>query len=590
MSQSQEKTKNLWTDADIAFLVENYEKLGPTKISKSIPHTKPACIAKAQALGLTANRMSWTESEIAFLEESYGVLSPQEISEMVNHPAKSIITKAKELGLANKRQPWTEAETERLLELYNDEAQYSLATIASMMNRNRGRIRNEMRKLGLDTARTLPAPWSETEIAFLRANYGVMSDEEIGQALGRSATTVVNKAQKMKLLKGTGNRPWTEAENAKLEDMWGRFSPNAIAASIGRSLNSVIAHAQTLRLGGSIQNNPNVRLCDIIHAIYSDRSKTQYYRIQQKWLSMGLPIKRFKTLKRTNIMVQMDDFWKWAKEHRAQISFAALELYDLGPEPEWVAEKRAQDRNTEQKIEKTLHRDPWTPDEIQRLKDLCAHPKGYECWEIAEIMGRTQEAVRRRVQKENLTLRPKVKDAEIWDENALQTLANMIREMDSWTQIAQWSGIPEESCQYKAQSTYGTRDLPKLKRILGDRPWGEATVLLPIGEQKLAKSVKRSVQALVNVLATEAHRDQELNPQRAECQWWMVGSGCGRCEQGCDYCPDFKRLPIHYCDHCGEPFIAKSVEEKLCYSCASRKIKKRGGKPLRKQCKQRKTA
>ena len=59
-----------------------------------------------------------------------------------------------------------------------------------------------------------------------------------------------------------------------------------------------------------------------------------------------------------------DGSWEWAEANQSFLDFSKFERYALGPEPNWVADKRKRD------IKRSMHylKTPWTPLEDSQLK------------------------------------------------------------------------------------------------------------------------------------------------------------------------------------------------------------------------------
>lgn len=101
----------------------------------------------------------------------------------------------------------------------------------------------------------------------------------------------------------------------------------------------------------------------------------------------GFPIHTKRVDKCVWRVVYLDEFWKWAEQHRSFIDFSKLEPLALGKEPDWVPEQRKKDFQAFA----LQRKDPWTPDEDSRLKMLLKqHKYGYV--ELSEILRRSEGA------------------------------------------------------------------------------------------------------------------------------------------------------------------------------------------------------
>ena len=87
------------------------------EISKKVKHTVHAVNTKRAELGLIRHN-SWTEEEIAYLKENYDKATRKELSNKMNRTATAIEAKCKDLGLIKKEPDWTKKEITFLKENY----------------------------------------------------------------------------------------------------------------------------------------------------------------------------------------------------------------------------------------------------------------------------------------------------------------------------------------------------------------------------------------------------------------------------------------------------------------------------------------
>src|SRR5690625_2392612 len=103
-------------------------------------------------------------------------------------------------------------------------------------------------------------------------------------------------------------------------------------------------------------------------------------------------------------MISYEDFWKWAEENKHMIDFARIERLAIGPEPDWVADKRKADELT--KLRKPQpHNTPWSNDEDEKLKWMLNQFR-YTYNDISKEIGRSQGAIKRRMMDLNIKARP----------------------------------------------------------------------------------------------------------------------------------------------------------------------------------------
>lgn len=193
---------------------------------------------------------------------------------------------------------------------------------------------------------------------------------------------------------------WTEEEVAYLQDKWGSININTIAKNLNRTVLGVKLKAQRLGLG-----NPLTHIDGITIHQLSESLNTQYSIIKNWIKKYDFPAKRKRlTNKQFVWIVTYEDFWNWAEKHKQMIDFSRIERLSIGPEPEWVEEKRKADQLTKLHVPKP-HSTPWSKEEDEKLKWMLRQFK-YTYPEIAEELQRTQGAVKRRILDLGLKERP----------------------------------------------------------------------------------------------------------------------------------------------------------------------------------------
>ena len=98
-------------------------------------------------------------------------------------------------------------------------------------------------------------------------------------------------------------------------------------------------------------------------------------------------------------VVDYEDFWKWAEKHKQLIDFSRVEKNILGPEPDWVDVKRGADKIGKRKSSR------WTKEDDLKLRGMVNSYK-YTYPEIARALGRTEGAVKRRLNELGIKARP----------------------------------------------------------------------------------------------------------------------------------------------------------------------------------------
>lgn len=187
------------------------------------------------------------------------------------------------------------------------------------------------------------------------------------------------------------SRIYSEEENDFIEAHAGVRSIQWIADKLGRPLHGLRVHMIELGVGG-------------LHfeaGTYSAKALAEIIGVSheavRRWVTTkGLPARkksRYTGVNRKNMHhhITAEDFWKWAESHKDFIEFNKIEVDSLPPEPEWVMEERKKQfyKPAKQKI--------WTEEEDEQVWKL--YYSGVKQREIADIMGRTQNSVEKRLKR-----------------------------------------------------------------------------------------------------------------------------------------------------------------------------------------------
>lgn len=241
--------------------------------------------------------------------------------------------------------------------------------------------------------------WTYWEIKYLKDNWNKKTKEEIAKYLGRSVSSIYNKAYKLGLVqRRSSRRKWTKEEEEFLAEYWGLYSMEHIASKLNRTVNAIQVRAVRLGLGPFLESGDYVTLNQLMLELRGSNGRT--YTVKQ-WMDKGLPVKTKKVKGSSFKVVNLDDFWKWAEKNRTIIDFSLLEENALGKEPDWLKDQRRADI----KMKNNFKRTPWTEAEDKRLTSLLREFKwGYR--DISEKLNRTEGAIKRRILDLGLKERP----------------------------------------------------------------------------------------------------------------------------------------------------------------------------------------
>ena len=368
---------------------------------------------------------------------------------------------------------------------------------------------------------------------------------------------------------------WTPQEENLLAEWWGDKSIPAIAKRLGRSVTAVKIRAQRLGLGSVLSAGSYITLNQLLIAVRGTNSGGGY--ITKSWAEKrGLPVHTKRVVNCSFRVVYLDEFWEWAKKNRSFIDFTKMEPLILGEEPEWVAEQRKNDYQSFA----IQRKDPWTPDEDDRLKLLLKqHRYGYA--ELSEMLHRSAGEIQRRCTDLGIKERPVKadnhgKDAE-WQDSDYQRLADGIRAGESYTIIGRAIGKSEKAIRGKVYVKYLTESADKVRAMLGDGEWGSGAPVPTVKQALHLSHCRREVreQLSLMVAALKYHMNElGYDPyfQRFMCMNWDDFEGCTVGCADCDSCTEFRRIQPQYCARCGCTFYERH-ENRFCEKCRTARKK-----------------
>lgn len=230
-------------------------------------------------------------------------------------------------------------------------------------------------------------------------------------------------------------RKWTKEEEEILINRHGTYSLKSTAKKLNRPLNSVQVKAYRMGLTG------NKDAFDFISkSILAEELGVSSSVIDTWIISKGLKLKkRIPCNVRVIHYIDLAEFWKWAKNHKSLINWTKLEKNVLGVEPSWVDVER-------KKI--TLGERPtriggWTIAEENQLAEL--YNGGKTCKEVAEIMGRSMDSIKGKIQRMEKTRYKRVD----WRMKEIKLLKDMVRKGAKDKEIAEMLDRPKNSITTK---------------------------------------------------------------------------------------------------------------------------------------------
>lgn len=253
-------------------------------------------------------------------------------------------------------------------------------------------------------------------------------------------------------------RSWTKQEEQFLIESWGTKSLSYIVNNLNRTKSSILNKKNKLKLGSFLESGDYVSFNQLREALGYSKSSW----IEKSWIeNRNLPIKYKKVDEKRFKVINLDEFWIWAKKNQTFLDFSKFERYALGKEPDWVEPKRQRDIINSSKFKTSK----WTKDEDERLIFLVNQHK-YTYEEIAKILQRKENAIGIRLRELNIKVRPVAKIAHetTWTNEEIQELKELIKKGYDYETIQsklQDKGV--RTIRNKVSQMYGTESLDRVR-------------------------------------------------------------------------------------------------------------------------------
>lgn len=288
--------------------------------------------------------------------------------------------------------------------------------------------------------------WDKQEVEFLKIHWNAMSIEQIAEELKRTYKSIYMKARTLKLGRNTfqQRKNWTKEEENYLEESWGTVSKEVIAKNLDRTEEAIQLKAQKMKLGPFLEAGDYITLNQLMNEIRGSYVGKGY--TVDQWIEKGLPVKTQKVKTSSFKIINLDDFWKWAKKNRTLIDFSKLEPLILGEEPKWLKDQRKADK------EKTFFKTtPWTEQEDKKLKRKLNEYR-YNYRELSLRMKRTEGAIKRRMIDLNIKARPiKMSNHNPWTEKETELLIELYHKGHSRDTMANYINRSSQACGGKVE-------------------------------------------------------------------------------------------------------------------------------------------
>lgn len=285
---------------------------------------------------------------------------------------------------------------------------------------------------------------------------------------------------------------WREEEIEYLEDSWGVYSIPTIAKKLNRPIGGVKVKAYRMGLDQHLYSGGKVTL----NLVIKNLGYKSYTWMIKQFLKYGCPIQNKKVNNKSFKVIEINEFWNWAKDNKDILNFRYFEENSLGLEPEWVKDKRKQDKINLKKLNKNKL---WTSEEeallIAKLKSY-----RYTCKELAKEFNRTEDAILKKISKMKIPYRPVPKNEKkineiIWTNNENEKFISLYKSGYSIKEISEILRKSEDLIEERVNLLNS-----QYKDKKRNRPWS-------IEEEKYLFKYKDS--KTYNELALELNRSKD---------------------------------------------------------------------------------
>lgn len=224
--------------------------------------------------------------------------------------------------------------------------------------------------------------WTDEEISALKELSEKYHYKEIAKLMGKSENAIYLKAKRLDITLIQDRRKWTEEEEKVLMERWGEMSIEKLGKKLKRSVFSLKVKAVRLGLGPMIDNTEYLTISDVMDIMNVTRD-----RVSITWKNAGLKIDSKKLTNTMHIyIINFDDLIEFLKNNQDMWDSRIVEPYMLGPEDNWLLEKRKNDEINPPRFYKK-----WTDEEKAKAIMYIKKRKTYK--EIASLLDKSECAV-----------------------------------------------------------------------------------------------------------------------------------------------------------------------------------------------------
>ena len=206
----QRRRRGNWSVHELERLRALYPRVPESRLARLLGRSVQSVQRRAREMfARAARRGEWTAAEERMLRDAYGVLQLRAIALVLARPVAEIRRRAALLRSRCRQGEWSPGEETRLKRLYGSRSD---ADLEVCLSRSRADIAAAASRLCLSKDKGLKVPrsravvrpmprWSLADTALLRELYTDQDNLEIARRLGRTVTSVANKASQLGLRK-----------------------------------------------------------------------------------------------------------------------------------------------------------------------------------------------------------------------------------------------------------------------------------------------------------------------------------------------------------------------------------------------------
>ncbi|MFM1872756.1 MAG: hypothetical protein RL398_2178 [Planctomycetota bacterium] len=206
-----------WSVTELERLRELLPRRGVADLARLLRRSPESIARKALAhLRVPARRGPWAPAEDESLRLAWGAVEPRLLGPMLGRSGADVVRRAAELRSQVRTGPWERSELLALKDLYGTRSDEDLevalarpsAEIAARaaelcLAKDKRFAARAAGRPGTDGDRTRMPRWSVAEVERLRQIYSDADNLEVARALGRTVTSVANKANQLGLKKSS---------------------------------------------------------------------------------------------------------------------------------------------------------------------------------------------------------------------------------------------------------------------------------------------------------------------------------------------------------------------------------------------------